>query len=213
MWFGDDAAVVRPPGADRLLLLAADTVVEGLDADLELTSLADLGWKAMAVNLSDIAAMGGQPGHAIVSVVGLGPSGLDELYAGILEASACYSCPVVGGDLSAGDQLVVTVAVTGWVDGPPVLRSGARPGDRIWVTGPLGAAAAGLRRLREAKAAARPAAPVAGPAAPVAGASPPVAGPARPSPAPARWAPPMRCWCRRTPGPGPPWPRGRQLDV
>jgi thiamine-monophosphate kinase len=133
-----------------LLLLATDTVVEGVDADLSLTTLADLGWKAMAINLSDIAAMGGTPGHALVSVVGLGPDDIDALYEGVLEAAATYRCPVVGGDLSAGKQPVVTVAVTGWVDGPPVLRSGARPGDTIWVSAPLGAAAAGLRLLRQA---------------------------------------------------------------
>ncbi len=93
VWIGDDAAVVAwPPSAQPasaqaasagdgagagsvapLLLLATDTVVGGIDADLELTTLADFGWKAMAVNLSDIAAMGGTPAHALVSVVGLGP--------------------------------------------------------------------------------------------------------------------------------------------
>jgi thiamine-monophosphate kinase len=152
IWFGDDAAVlVAAPGAP-LLLLATDTVVGGLDADLSLTTLSDFGWKAMAVNLSDIAAMGGSPGRAVVSVVGLGPPGLDRLYEGVLEAAEQYHCPVVGGDLSAGLQLVVTVAMTGWVDGPPVLRRGARPGDTIWVTGPLGAAAAGLRLLQDRRA-------------------------------------------------------------
>jgi len=149
-WFGDDAAVLRVPGpkGGPLLLLAADAVVGGLDADLALTSLADLGWKAMAVNLSDIAAMGGRPAHAVVSVVGLAPDEIEELYAGVLAAAAEYGCPVVGGDLSGGDQVVVSVAITGWVDGAPVLRSGARPGDQLWVTGAVGAAAAGLRWLR-----------------------------------------------------------------
>jgi thiamine-monophosphate kinase len=148
VWFGDDAAVVGVPGTDGLLLLAADAVVAGLDADLELTSLADLGWKAMAVNLSDIAAMGGRPRHALVSVVGLRPDEIEALYAGVVEAAEAYACPVVGGDLSGGAQAVVSVAITGWCDGPPVLRRGARPGDSIWVTGPLGAAAAGLRWLQ-----------------------------------------------------------------
>jgi thiamine-monophosphate kinase len=150
IWVGDDAAVVEVPAGPPLLLLAADTVVAGLDADLSLTTLADLGWKAMAVNLSDIAAMGGRPAHALVSVVGLGPDELEELYEGITEAAAEFGCPVVGGDLSAGHEVVVSVAITGWADGWPVLRSGAGPGDSIWVTSPLGAAAAGLRLLKEA---------------------------------------------------------------
>jgi len=150
-WFGDDAAVLSVPGSPYRLLLATDSVVAGIDADLELTGLADLGWKALAVNLSDIAAMGGRPGRAVVSVVGLGASELEQLYEGLLEASSRYACPVVGGDLSSGSEVVVTVAVTGWSDGPPVLRSGARAGDRIWVSGPLGAAAAGLRLLRVAR--------------------------------------------------------------
>ncbi len=160
VWFGDDTAVVAPPGlppgralpsaGGPFVLLTTDTVVAGIDADLSLTSLADLGWKAMAVNLSDIAAMGGIPGHALVSVVGAAPDQLGSLYDGILEAAAAYGCPVVGGDLSVGQELVITVALSGWVDGPPVLRSGARPGDTIWVSRPLGGAAAGLRLLQEA---------------------------------------------------------------
>jgi thiamine-monophosphate kinase len=130
--------------------------VVGTDADLALTGLDDFGWKAMAVNLSDIAAMGGRASHALVSVVGLGPDELVTLYEGILAAAEEYGCPVVGGDLSGGEQVVVTVAVTGWVLGDAVLRSGASPGDSIWVTAPLGAAAAGLRLLREAAAAVLP---------------------------------------------------------
>jgi thiamine-monophosphate kinase len=103
----------------------------------------------MAVNLSDIAAMGGAPFAAVVSVVGLGPEDLGRLYEGVLAAADEYRCPVVGGDLSAGQQAVVTVAMMGTVDGPPALRRGARAGDTIWVTGALGASAAGLRVLKE----------------------------------------------------------------
>jgi thiamine-monophosphate kinase len=148
VWFGDDAAVVKAGPGPALVLLATDTVVAGVDADLTLTTLSDLGWKAMAVNLSDIAAMGGTPSQAVVSVVGLGPDDLESLYEGVLAAAGEYHCPVVGGDLSAGHEVVVSVAVTGFVDGLPVLRRGARPGDTMWVTGPLGASAAGLRVLK-----------------------------------------------------------------
>jgi thiamine-monophosphate kinase len=145
---GDDAAVVRAPGGGWLLL-AADTVVAGVHADLALTGLDDLGWKAVAANVSDIAAMGGRPAHLLVTVAGPPDTDLDLLYRGIAEAAACYRCPVVGGDLTNAPALVVTVAITGTVEGPPILRSGARPGHGIWVSGPLGLAAAGLRLLRE----------------------------------------------------------------
>jgi thiamine-monophosphate kinase len=156
---GDDAAVVEPPRGP--LLLSADALVEGVHADLSVTTAADFGWKALAVNVSDIAAMGGRPLHALVTVVvppGRGAD-LEALYEGLLEASAVFGCPVVGGDLTAGPALTVSVSVTGTVDdgGPgPVRRSGARPGDVLWVTGPLGAAARDLQAGRAGAAHARP---------------------------------------------------------
>jgi thiamine-monophosphate kinase len=147
IWIGDDAAVVRSPGAGWVLL-AADTVVAGVHADLSLTGLDDFGWKAMAASLSDIAAMGGRPGHALVTVAGPRDADLDRLYDGLGAAADRFDCPIVGGDLTNAEVLVVTVALTGHCEGPPVLRSGARPGDTVWVSGALGAAAAGLRTLR-----------------------------------------------------------------
>jgi len=147
VWIGDDAAVLPNLGAGHTLL-AADTAVAGIHADLTLTSLDDFGWKAMASALSDIAAMGGEPGYCLVTVAAPGGTDLDLLYDGLAGAAATYGCPIVGGDLTSAAILVVTVAVTGCCDGQPVLRSGARPGDLIWVSGPLGAAAAGLRWLR-----------------------------------------------------------------
>lgn len=150
-WIGDDAAVVASPSG--WLLLAVDSVVAGVHADLALTSIEDLGWKAVVANVSDIAAMGGRPHHALVSVAGSTTTDLDGLYRGIAAASRRYDCPVVGGDLVNSPTLVVTVAVTGSVTGAPVRRVGARPGDGIWVTGPLGGAAAGLRLLRDPDAA------------------------------------------------------------
>ena len=145
-WIGDDAAVVR--AGSGWLLLAADTVVAGVHADLALTGLADLGWKAVAAAVSDIAAMGGDPGHCLVTVSAPAGTDLVELYRGVAGASRHLDCPVVGGDLTGAGEIVVTVAVTGSCAEPPVLRSGARPGDLIWVTGPLGASAAGLRLLQ-----------------------------------------------------------------
>ncbi len=145
---GDDAAVVQSPSGEWSLL-AADAVVAGVHADLALTGLDDLGWKAVAVNVSDIAAMGGRPAHLLVTVVGPPATDLDLLYRGIAEAATTWGCPVVGGDLANAPVLVVSVAITGSLPGPPILRSGARAGDGIWVSGPLGLSAAGLRILRE----------------------------------------------------------------
>ena len=148
VWIGDDAAVLRAP--EGPLLLAADALVEGLHWDPSVVGIDDAGWKALAVNVSDVAAMGGRPLHAVVTVtVPAGRAGdLDRLYDGLEAAAKAFDCPVVGGDLTGGPALVVTVAVTGTVDGAPVLRSGARPGDLLLVTGPLGAASAALRERR-----------------------------------------------------------------
>jgi len=136
---GDDAAVVDPP--DGPLLLAADTVVAGVHTPPG-TPLEDIGWKAVVVNVSDIAAMGGRPLHLLVTVAAPPGADLDRLFDGVGEAARAYVCPVVGGDLTTSEALVVTVAVTGTVDGTPVTRAGASPGDAVYVTGPLGAAAA-----------------------------------------------------------------------
>ena len=152
VWVGDDVALV--PGPLGSLLLASDAVVAGVHADLSLVGLDDLGWKALVANVSDVAAVGGRPLAAVVSVAGpLGEVDVDLLYDGLLAASAAYGCPVVGGDMTSAPTLVVSVAIAGDA-GPaspgPVLRSGARPGDHLFVTGPLGSSAAGLIVLREA---------------------------------------------------------------
>jgi thiamine-monophosphate kinase len=147
-WIGDDAAVLELPESGRLLL-ATDCLVDGVHFDLSWSQWSDVGWKALAVNVSDIAAMGGKPLAAVVAVVGPVAADLERLYEGIGEAAGRYGCPVVGGDLSSGPGVVVTVAVLGAAtDAGPVLRSGARAGDTVFVTGPLGRAAAGLRMLR-----------------------------------------------------------------
>ncbi|MDQ6797797.1 MAG: thiamine-phosphate kinase [Actinomycetota bacterium] len=152
-WLGDDVAVV--PGPDGPLLLAADAAVAGVHSDLSLVGIDDLGWKALVGNLSDIAAVGGRPTYALVTLAGpLGKIDVDLLYDGLIAASEAYGCPIVGGDLSDAPTLVVAVAIAGDGAGnpPPVSRSGAHPGDTLWVTGPLGSSAAGLALLRADRA-------------------------------------------------------------
>ena len=155
---GDDVAVV--PGPKGRMLLAADAVVAGVHADLDLVGLDDMGWKAIVANVSDVAAVGGQPCYVVVTVAGpLGALDLDLLYDGLVAASVAYECPIVGGDLSSSVTLVVSVAIVGAAgdDAPaPVLRSGARRGDTLFVTGPLGSSAAGLQLLRSGQASEAP---------------------------------------------------------
>ncbi len=150
VWIGDDSAVLEQDG-DRLLL-TSDLTVAGVHADLDLLGLTDVGWRALVCALSDIAAMGGAPAHAVVGVAAPRGTDLRSLYEGIAAAATEHRCPVVGGDLSSAGQLVVAATVAGRVpEGrSAVLRSGAVPGDTLFVTAPLGSSAAGLRALREA---------------------------------------------------------------
>jgi thiamine-monophosphate kinase len=150
---GDDCAALALSGADYLLW-TVDTLVEGVHFDLAYMSLFQLGWKSLAVNLSDIAAMGGVPQHALLS---LGwPPDRDrrlalEFAAGLAQAAREYGAAVIGGDTVASPLgLAITVTLTGLVPASQMLRrSGARVGDLIFVTGPLGEAAAGLEILRQ----------------------------------------------------------------
>ncbi len=152
----DDAAVLGPGmlPAGAPLVASVDSLVEGVHVDLSICSPGDAGWKAIMGALSDLAAMGAAPLGALVALCVPGAAGQGELalgvMAGVAEAASAAGCPVVGGDVSGAPQLVVTVTVLGTVaEGPgPVPRSGARVGDVILVTGPCGAAAAGLRALR-----------------------------------------------------------------
>ncbi|MGQ9921774.1 MAG: thiamine-phosphate kinase [Desulfobacca sp.] len=149
---GDDTAILAPqPGQD--LLWTIDTLVEGVHFDLSYTSLRSLGWKALAVNLSDIAAMGGEPQYALLAL-GWPPSrGLNqalELARGMQEAAARYGVALIGGDtVAAPAGLTLSLTVLGQVSpGMALRRDGAQVGDEIYVTGSLGLAAAGLEVLR-----------------------------------------------------------------
>ncbi|MBI3331028.1 MAG: thiamine-phosphate kinase [Candidatus Omnitrophica bacterium] len=159
---GDDAAVLRGPGAGQRLLFASDMVVEGVHFLRHRVSARWVGWKALACNVSDIAAMGGVPRWAVVSL-GL-PRGtpvrfVDELYAGLGRCARRYGVALVGGDTVRAPQVIVDVGILGTV-GPRrlTLRRGVRRGDALFVTGRLGGSyrsgrhARFLPRLAEAHA-------------------------------------------------------------
>ncbi len=144
---GDDAAVLEgPPG--RHLVLTVDGLVEGVHFR-RAWAAADVGYKALAVAVSDVAAMGGVPRHAVVSVVAppdLPLRWVEDLYRGLGEAGEEFAVGVVGGNLARTDgPVVVDVAVLGEVEPELCLRrGGARPGDAVVVTGTLGRSRGGL---------------------------------------------------------------------
>ncbi len=148
---GDDTAVIKSESG-KLILMTTDMLVEDVHFSLRSSPFRSVGWKALAVNLSDIAAMGGLPACATVAL-GLPPQlevgQVEELYRGLAECAEAYDIEIVGGDTvrSAGG-LVVNVTLLGWVEPARVVyRSGARPGDVLMVTGPLGRSAAGFTAL------------------------------------------------------------------
>lgn len=147
---GDDAAVIDLDG--RGVCLAVDVLVEDVHFRRDLSSLADVGWKAVAVNCSDIAAMGGTPSVAVVGLcrpAGLPVSDVEELYAGMAEACERWGLRLVGGDTVSSQALALSVTVMGAIDpASAVRRSGAKAGDRVLVVGALGGAAAGLALFR-----------------------------------------------------------------
>lgn len=137
---GDDAAVFQDG-----LVVTQDMLVEGVHFRREWTGWRDLGYKAAAVNLSDLAAMGAIPAGLLVGLTlppAADPADVYELYEGLNEPGF----PVVGGDTNAGEVTAVSVTAVGHSERVPG-RAGARPGDVLVVTGPLGGAAAGLHAL------------------------------------------------------------------
>ena len=144
---GDDAALVRPPPGLELAL-AADTIVEGRHFPAGLPP-ADIGHRVLAVNLSDLAAMGAEPAWALLTLTlpRAEPEWLRAFASGLHELARRHGTALVGGDTTSG-PLAATVAIAGFVPpGQALRRVGASPGDEIWVSGTPGDAAAGLQAL------------------------------------------------------------------
>jgi thiamine-monophosphate kinase len=151
---GDDAAVVEPE-RNRLEVLTTDCLVEGVHFDQTFVAPSDIGHKALAVNLSDLAAMGASPRVALLSLVlppGLTVASVDALVDGLSALAVRNRISIVGGNIARSPgPLIVDVTATGSVHSRRVLtRGGARAGDDLYVTGTLGGAAAGLRMLSAA---------------------------------------------------------------
>lgn len=144
---GDDAAVLALGGG--LHVMSSDLIVEDVDFRRRYAAPRDIGFKAVAVTLSDIAAMGASPRYLTVDI-GSPESSTDlfsELGAGLQEACLPFGCSIVGGDISRSPVLLLSTTGIGRVKGRPILRSGALPGDLLVCTGTLGDSAAGLIAL------------------------------------------------------------------
>ncbi len=147
---GDDAAILAADGDAWAWTI--DTLVEGVHFRFDWLDPEAVGHRALAASLSDLAAMGARPAGALVTAAGPPPTlaaRLEGVYRGVAGLARSAGCPILGGDLSRAEgALHLTVTALGrCASGPPLLRSGARPGDALWVTGALGAPAAALALL------------------------------------------------------------------
>lgn len=150
---GDDAAVLDSPR--EALVVSTDAVVEDRHFRLAWMTLADVGYRATMAALSDLAAMGARPLAVVAAVTfpgGTEEAALRELFQGQSEACAAAGVPLVGGNLSSGPSWSIATTVLGETNAP-LLRRGARPGDRVWVAGALGLAALGREALAAGMAA------------------------------------------------------------
>src|SRR5438552_753725 len=147
---GDDAAVVRRGAGD--LVLSTDALVEGTHFDRAMSTPRDIGYKAIAASISDIAAMAASPRYALCALTlsdDVDAGWTMELFGGMREASDEFACTLIGGNLARGADVTVAITVTGEVArGAAGRRCGAKPEDVVVVTGTLGGAAAGRRLAR-----------------------------------------------------------------
>jgi thiamine-monophosphate kinase len=149
---GDDCAIFRPRGAAEDLLFTTDMLIEGTHFLRETHTAADVGWKALARGLSDVAAMGGEPRFCLVSLA-LAPwtdaRWIDGFYRGLLQLADRAGATLAGGDLSHAERVMCDIVVCGALPrGSALRRDGARAGDAIYVSGALGGSALGLSRGR-----------------------------------------------------------------
>jgi thiamine-monophosphate kinase len=148
---GDDAAVWK--GDSLIQLATVDTMVENVHFSLDTTTWQELGWKALAINISDIAAMGGLPHYALVALAlpeDTEDENVTKLYKGMIEIAKEYKIAIAGGNISRAPQVSVTITVLGSSPANKILRrSTAKAGDVIAVTGYAGSAAAGLEMLQK----------------------------------------------------------------
>lgn len=149
---GDDAAVIIP--GSRNILMTTDMMLEGVHFDLAFTTPYQLGFKAVSVNVSDIYAMCGTPRFLLLDVA-MGKDTeetfIESFFNGVQSAMKLYRVALIGGDLSSSKSGVVISATLAGYANRPVMRSGAHPGDKIYVTGDLGDSSCGLELLKAIK--------------------------------------------------------------
>jgi thiamine-monophosphate kinase len=147
---GDDAAAWQ--GDSAIQLATVDTMVQGVHFTPDTAAWPEVGWKSLAINLSDIAAMGGLPRYALVALAlpdVLDVEDITELYRGLIDCAKEYGVAIVSGNISKAPQVSITITVLGAAPDNKILRrSGAKPGDVITLTGYAGSAAAGLVMLK-----------------------------------------------------------------
>jgi thiamine-monophosphate kinase len=145
---GDDAAIVTLGG--QTFALTTDALVEGIHFRRDWSEPLDIGWKAVSVNVSDLAASGARPCWILLALAvppETGAEFLQGIYRGVSEACDSYGCVLVGGDTVRADEVVIAITAMGVVEGSPLRRRGAEVGDVVAVTGPLGRAATGVNLL------------------------------------------------------------------
>jgi thiamine-monophosphate kinase len=147
---GDDAAVWENEASFQLA--TTDCIIQDIHFDINTSTWDEIGWKAIAVNLSDIAAMGGVPSYALVSLALPGEievGSVSSLYRGMMEISNQFGVAIAGGNVSSANTIMISITVLGILKNKDMLtRSGAKVGDKIAITGYTGLSAAGLQMLK-----------------------------------------------------------------